>query len=267
MPWPRSAHAVKAVFNPILIVKALLRRFPLGSFEFRLALEAFPRPWYAFGLYHAADLARRLGQTSMSAIEFGVAGGDGLVELERIAVEVEKTVGIRIHCFGFDTGKGLPQESDYRDLPYTWRKGMYEMDQAAVRSRLSRAELVLGDVRSTIPQTLEHGLPGPIGFISFDLDYYTSTTSAFHIFDGPDALYLPRVVCYFDDINSGNQVYHCEDVGELLAIREFNANGTRHHKIRPAYSLASDMPLSPTWAEQIWIYHRFDHAQYNTYIR
>ena len=267
MPWPRAALAVKAICNPVTIVKAFLRRFPLGSFEFRLALEAFPRPWYAFGVYQAADLARRLGLTSISVIEFGVAGGDGLVELERVASEVEKALAIRIHIFGFDTGKGLPQESDYRDLPYTWRKGMYEMDQAAVRSRLSRAQLVLGDVRQTIPQFLERGLPGPIGFISFDLDYYTSTISAFQIFEGADSLYLPRVPCYFDDISSGDNVYHCEDVGELLALREFNANGARHHKIRPAFSLPSSLPLHPDWADQVWIYHRFDHAQYNTYLR
>jgi hypothetical protein len=53
----------------------------------------------------------------------------------------------------------------------------------------------------------------------------------------------------------------------LLALREFNATGTRHHKIRPAFSLASSMPLNPAWADQVWIYHRFDHAQYNTYLR
>lgn len=266
MLWPRAALAIKAVCQPITLLRAFFRTFPIGSFEFRLALEAFPRPWYAFGVYQAAELACRLGLRDISVIEFGVAGGRGLVEMERAAAEVEKALSIRIHVFGFDSGTGLPQESDYRDLPYVWRKGLYQMDEAAVRAQLSRAELVLGDVKTTVPHFLAGGLPGPIGFISFDLDYYSSTVSAFRIFDGADSVILPRVACYFDDINSWNQCYPCEDVGELLAIREFNDAPGRHHRIRPLSCLAGGLPFSSAWAEQVWMYHRFDHIQYNTFL-
>ena len=266
MTVPRAALAWKAILQPTVLVKAFLRRFPLGSFEFRLALEAFRRPWYAYGVWHAADLARRLKLEAVSVIEFGVAGGDGLCELERVAQEAEKALAIKIHVLGFDTGAGMPQAADHRDLPYVWRKGLYRMDVEKVRSRLSRAELVLGDVATTVPHAVRSGLPAPVGFVAFDLDFHSSTAAAFHIFDGADPQYLPRVLCYFDDIQSGDHYWHSEDVGELLAIREFNEFPGRPDRIRPAYNLAASLPFSPAWAERVWVYHRFHHPLYNTYI-
>ena len=72
---------------------------------------------------------------------------------------------------------------------------------------------LMRDVADTVPEFLESGGFSPVGFIAFDLDYYTSTLAALRIFDGPDAYYLPRVLTYFDDISSGEQQYFCEDVG------------------------------------------------------
>ncbi|HEY5681248.1 MAG TPA: hypothetical protein VIS55_14360 [Pseudomonadales bacterium] len=50
-----------------------------------------------------------------------MAGGNGLVEMERIAREVEPLFGVGIEIWGFDSGKGLPAPRDYRDLPYIWQ--------------------------------------------------------------------------------------------------------------------------------------------------
>src|SRR5262245_52306721 len=102
-----SAMAFRAVFQPHVIAKALITRFGLGSFEFRLALDALPRPAYGYGVFHAAQLARRLSIPEIAVLEFGVAGGDGLVELERVAGEVMKVLPTKIRVFGFDTGIGL----------------------------------------------------------------------------------------------------------------------------------------------------------------
>jgi len=266
MPDTTAAAGLRAIFQPLTLVRAAMMRFGLGSFETRLALDAFRRPWYAYGMYEAADLARRLKLPAITAIEFGVAGGDGLVEMEAIARELEKALGVQIHVVGFDTGEGMPEEHDYRDLPYIWKRGLYKMDVDHVKSRLSRAELVLGNVARTVPSILERGLAGPIGFAVFDLDYYSSTVDAFRIFDGPVGAYLPRVLCYFDDIMSGTQMYHCEEVGELLAIREFNESRPKDQKIRPAHNLIGSLPMRPAWAERIWVHHRFEHPQYETYI-
>jgi hypothetical protein len=217
MSVSRSALALKAVLQPHLLVKALVTKFSLGSFEFRLAFDALRRPWFGYSLYHAARLAERLGIPKITALEFGVAMGDGLVEMERMAQEISRVCPTQIQVVGFDTGIGLPAHSDYKDLPYVWRKGHYEMNVAAVRSRLSNAELVLGDVADTVPPFLA-GLTAPIGFISFDLDYYSSTCSALRIFEGSDQAYLPRILCYFDDVVGDDDQLHCEDVGEYVGL-------------------------------------------------
>jgi len=260
----RPAVAFRAALRPHLIAKALITRFGFGSFEFRLALDALPRPAYGYGVYHAAQLAQRLKIPEIAVLEFGVAGGDGLVQMEQVAAEVAAVSPTRIKVFGFDTGIGLPEHSDYRDLPYIWRKGHYRMDVDAVKRRLRQAELVLGDVAVTVPQFLSR-IEAPIGFISFDLDYYSSTVAAFGVFDGPHECYLPRVLSYFDDIVGSDSQLHCEDVGELLAIAEFNRS-PKGHRIRPIHGLASKRLLHSAWAPQMFAYHRFDHPRYGEYI-
>jgi hypothetical protein len=266
MPAPKSALALKAALQPHLLAKALITKFSLGSFEFRLALDALRRPWYGYGLYHAALLAERLRIPRIVALEFGVAMGEGLVEMERLAGEVSRVCLTQIEVVGFDTGHGMPEHSDYRDLPYIWRKGHYRMNSEAVRRRLKTAELVVGDVADSVPSFLSRQTDAAIGFIAFDLDYYSSTCSALRIFDGPDELYLPRVLCYFDDIIGSDEQLHCGDVGELLAIEEFNRSTARAHRIRPIHGLASKRPLASSWSPQMLAYHRYDHNRYCDYI-
>jgi hypothetical protein len=263
---PRSARLLRALMQPETVVRGFLRRVPLGSFEFRMAFDAVERPWYAHGIYEAAQLALRLGLPAISVIEFGVARGAGLVAMEELAGHIEKALNIRIKIFGFDTGEGLPTHQDYRDLPYVWRSGFYKMNVEEVCGRLRKAKLILGDVKNTAPEFLGTGGFPPIGFVSVDLDYYTSTAAALKIFEGPDDRYLPRVLVYLDDVMSADQQYFCEDIGELLAVREFNESATRHHRIRPIHGWKRSHLLSPGWTDSMRMYHRFDHGQYNTYI-
>jgi hypothetical protein len=65
---------------------------------------------------------------------------------------------------------------------------------------------------------------------------------------------------------SGDQQYYCEDVGELLAIREFNENPVRNHRIRPINGWKRSHLLQPAWTEAMWLYHRFEHHRYNDFI-
>ena len=74
----------------------------------------------------------------MSALEFGVAGGNVLA-LESYAREIESELQIEIELYGFDSGAGLPEPRDYRDIPYVWRPGFYPMDEVKLRSRLNRS--------------------------------------------------------------------------------------------------------------------------------
>ena len=223
----------------------------------QLELGLVDRPHYAFGLMRAAVEARSLGYKSVTAVEFGVAGGNGLLALEQYAKQISTEIGIHIRVVGFDTGQGLPAPVDYRDLPHLWAEGDFEMDVDRLRSRLSGAELVLGLVSNTVPEYLEsHDPESPIGFVSFDLDLWSSTVDAFNIFRSTSEHCLPRTWCYFDDI-----VGTTEDVGELLAIREFNEEA-HGRKIRHPYMLRANVPLQPMWSEQMFQTHFFDHSRY-----
>lgn len=196
--------------------------FPLGSVGLRTEYDIWDRPHYAYGIYSAANLATTLGLSSVSVIEFGVAGGNGLRAMEEIAERVSKYFGLEIAVYGFDTGTGMPAPIDYRDLPHVWRAGFYQIEIATLRSQLRNASLILGDVFSTTREFLAIETLAPIGFVSFDLDYYSSTKHAFQIFSGAVPTRLPRVWCYFDDIIYPERACHNQYIGELCAIREFN---------------------------------------------
>jgi len=206
----------------------------------------------------AASLAAALGQRRVAVIEFGVAGGNGLLELERVAGWVERRSGVGIDVYGFDTGRGLPQPQDYRDLPNLWSEGHFPMDHEQLRSCLGRAELELGPVAETVPRFLESG-PAPIGFVSFDLDLYSSTVDAFRIFESPPERLLPRVTCYFDDIIGFS---HGDFAGERLAISEFNQTH-EDRKISQLYGLRYVLLQEKWWTEMMYMFHLFDHPDYN----
>ena len=246
--------------------RALWHKFPIGSVDVRMRCNVFSRPNYAYGVYFSAWLAQRLGLKRISAIEFGVAGGNGLIALQEIADIIGPRFGITVEVVGFDAGTGLPPPVDFRDMPHFFGHGYYRMDEAALRRRLNPAtKLLLGNVNETAKEFFGLGL-GPIGFIAFDLDYYSSTMQAFEIFHGDPATRLPRVHCYFDDLISSELAGANEYVGEMCAIREFNDSHQRQ-KITKFPHLASIRPFPSAWNEQIYIFHDFDHPQYTTNIR
>lgn len=54
----------------------------------------------------------------------------------------------------------------------------------------------------------------PIGFISFDLDYYTSAAAAFRVFADSDNSVLPLVIGHFDDVVCQAQQMHGDNIGK-----------------------------------------------------
>ncbi|HZQ26043.1 MAG TPA: hypothetical protein VFA89_24835 [Terriglobales bacterium] len=242
-------------------MRRLWRKFPVGRVDLRTAFDVWPRPAYAYGTYRAAELAKALAIRHITVIEFGVAGGEGLVALENCADDIGAHFGVGIQVFGFDRGsEGMPAALDYRDLPYVWSKDFYRMDEQKLRARLSTAELVLGDVAETIPLILRR-IKSPIGFISFDLDYYHSTMNAFAVFDGPPTTRLPRVFCYFDDMVCPERACYSEFTGELAAIRDFNARGDRR-KMSQLVNLRWLRHHPQAWNDQMFCFHDFDHPLY-----
>jgi hypothetical protein len=228
-------------------------------------MQALEKAQYAFGIKQAVYLASRLNHPRVSVLEFGVGTGTGLRLMEEYAIELGKASGVSVEVYGFDLGSGLPVPADYRDLPYAWKKGDYVMPVAQVRRQLKIAKLLLGDVRDTLPEFIQSN-PAPVGFISFDLDYYSSTAAAFQIFDSPAEILLPRILCYFDDVASDGRQYHCDRIGELLAISEFNQQAGDRHALSHTWINAPDVKFSAPWQHQLWVYHRFSHLNYTTYL-
>jgi hypothetical protein len=219
------------------------------------------RPSYRWGVLNGAYLAHALATDSISVLEFGVAGGQGLLSLERIAQRVEALFGMRIDVFGFDTGRGLPKPTDYRDLPNLYTESDFTMDVDKLTGLLTKAHLVLGPVEETLGSFL-HASPAPVAFIAFDLDCYTSTMQAFQLLEAEYRFLLPRIYCYFDDILGFT---YSDYTGERLAIAEFNmAHPTR--KLSPIYGLKYFLPVPyyhQPWSELFYLAHFFDHPCYS----
>jgi hypothetical protein len=220
------------------------------------------RPHYRHCMLHAALLARKLGHRRIAAIEFGVAGGNGLVAMEQHAETIRAKTGIETMVYGFDTGYGMPPPQDYRDMPYLWQAGYFMMDVQKLTARLKSTRLMLGDVAQTVSDFTAQEQPPPIGFISFDLDYYSSTVAALKIFLDDHRFLLPRVACYFDDMVGDVDWAYNEFTGELLAIKEFNS-AHDDVKIAPVNGLRFFGRRIPrAWHEQIFVAHLFTHAEY-----
>ncbi|PWT99246.1 MAG: hypothetical protein C5B51_27485 [Terriglobia bacterium] len=245
-------------------LRHLWRKFPVGSAHLRVEFDIWDYPAYAYGVYSAANLARLLGHDGISVIEFGVAGGSGLVALEQISEHLSMELGVRISAFGFDTGQGMPEPTDYRDLPYVWGPGFYRMDPDALRHRLHNAQLLLGNVGDTVKQFCAT-VKDPIGFVSFDLDYHSSTKSALSIFQAHACTRLPRVFCYFDDVIWPERACYSEYAGEYLAIREFNAQ-YEAMKLSKIPHLSWMRQHAAAWNEQMYVLHDFFHPEYCTNI-
>jgi len=224
-----------------------------------------PRPYYAYCIYKATLLAKSLGYPKISIIELGVAGGNGLVNIEEHVSELTKEFGIEYEVYGFDSGQGLPDSDDCRDLQYVWKSGFYQMDLQKLQNRLRLSRLVIGDLRETSPTFISKFKPAPIGCVLIDLDYYTSTKHAFKLFDGPSEYYLPRIYCYCDDIHGVGLRAANEYTGELRAINEFNEENTTR-KIAKEIGLSWLRNHPARWNEQIFIYHDFSHPRYNEFV-
>lgn len=217
------------------------------------------RSHYALCVYESAKLAQKLGIRKISVIELGVAGGLGLINIEKHVAKLKDETETEFEVYGFDLESGLPKSDDYRDMVYKWPESSYQMDLGLLQEKLKSAELIVGDVKETCQNFFEKYEPAPIGCVFFDLDYYTSTRDSFQLFETDQTNYLPRVLCYFDDIRFTN-----EYVGELCAIREFNEAHKTKKIVRP-FNFQYYRP-DVLCADRIFEFHDFLHPKYNSRI-
>lgn len=261
---PLAGRPSVTIYEPGAVDRILAPHSPLDR-PGRLALgyravyhDLFERAGYAYGMLLAAEEARRVGLSRVTAVEFGVWQGHGLKNLCEIAEFLRQTQGIDFDIYGFDSGEGLPAMTDYRDHPDLWQAGSMKMpDFAKLAAELPpNCHLLIGDVASTVPQFLREqaSSAAPVGFVSLDVDLYSSSVSALRLFEAEAEHLLPAVMVWVDD--SYINVMQNSFCGEALAIREFN-EAHLHRKIDRKIVRGDHAPR--LWHHCYYFAHIFDH--------
>lgn len=247
-----------------------------GTLREKVAYDLVDRPPYAFGMLTAADLAKYWGHDTVTIIEFGVAEGAGLKNLCEIGEDVSKETGINFEYYGFDTGAGLPPLKDYRDHPEIWSAGDFKWKDDTISKNLPKeANLIVGDIRDTIMPFLDLiNEQKPIGFVSVDVDIYSSSFSALELFFAEWQKFLPVVPIYFDDIigrkNRLSMLFRNRACGQFRAIDDFNKDPRakeariidKVHNLKSRFCLKEEM-----WLDMMYAAHILNHPARNTQAR
>lgn len=230
-----------------------------GGYRAKVAFDLIERRRYAFAVLKAADYAADLGLRKIYVLEFGVAAGAGLANLAWLAKQTTEVTGVAIEIVGFDAGTGMPRPRDYRDYPEEFIEGDFPLpDRAALEKNLPKeVRVVYGPVAETARGFVD-GVDAPVGFISFDLAYYSSTVEAMAVLEGPADHYLPITPVYLGAVRMDNAN---PAVGELLAAAEFN----RDHPMRQVHPFTAlrekRIFRRGEWLNQIYALHVLDHPR------
>lgn len=229
-----------------------------GSFRLKVDFDLVLRSQHAYALLKAADDAKKIGKERVSVIEFGVANGAGLFNIQSIAKRITKTTGIYFDIYGFDTGKGMPPPTSYKDHPDLYAEGDFPMDFEKLQNALdSNTKLVIGPINETMPKFLEQDFKSsPIGFISIDVDYYSSSVESLKVLEKESTAYLPRVTIYLDDLQDDSHNTWC---GELAAINEFTQNHEYRKIERHTFLRGFRIFKNAKWIDHMFFAHILDH--------
>ena len=227
---------------------------------FSLVFKTF-RPHYESIVFEACVEAKKLGFKDISVVELGVAGGNGILALEKYKDRIEKVLGINIHIYGFDLGCGLPEIKVPEDLPFKFKEGQFSTD-IEVHKEKFRSKIFYGDIKDTVGEFIKTN-PATIGCVFVDLDLYTSTVKFLSQIPKLEKVLLPRTLFYFDDIF--DREYHVGQFnGELKAINEFNDS---HDKFKLSSSIDHIIDYKfPLAKGSIFTLHSFHNKLYNKYI-
>jgi len=219
------------------------------------------KPHYESVLLESCKEAKKLGINSVSVLELGVAGGNGIIALEKYKKSIESHLKIKIDIYGFDTGEGMPQSSLKEDLVFVFKPGQFKIDKDLIAKKIN-SKIFYGDVKNTVSEFIKLN-PSKISCIFFDLDYYSSTKAFLDQINNLKKYLLPRVLCYFDDLHVPEK-YISNINGVPLAIDEFNSFNT-NYKLGASVDHILDFKF-PLAKSLVYILHDFNNPDYNKFI-
>ncbi|AIQ95500.1 hypothetical protein EW14_1489 [Prochlorococcus sp. MIT 0604] len=230
------------------------------DFSKKIDYDLVPRYPYAFGIKEAFTLANIEKVDKILIIEFGVASGSGLFNMSYIASKLSRIYKVDYEIIGFDTGVGMPKPLDYKDHPEKYREGDFPSLKLKNTKLPEKTRVIYGEISGTIDKFVEkHKLnDNVIGFVSLDVDYYSSTKEALKIFNMPASNYLSRTPIYNDD---ESHLDHNDYCGALLAINEFNKNNELR-KFSKMHNLRNKgIFKNASFLDQMYFYHVLDHEE------
>jgi len=230
-----------------------------GTLRKRIEFDLVLRQQHAYSLLDAADQAKKYGYTKVSIFEFGVAAGAGLLNLQSLAKRITTFTGIGFDIYGFDTGTGMPSPVSFKDHPELYQTGDFPMDFEKLEKKLdNNTQLVLGPISNSIVKFLALNFShAPIGFISIDVDYYSSTVDALNLFKHSATNFLPRVVIYLDDLEDLSHNSYC---GEQAAVHEFTSQNPLRPIEKHPFLRGYRLFKNARWIDHIYQCHVLDHA-------
>jgi hypothetical protein len=242
--------------EPLIYNLVSLLVLVFGSFSKKIDYDLVPRQPYAFGLKTAFMEAKSAKVKKIVIIEFGVASGAGLFNLAFIAQRLSAELDVDYEIIGFDTGKGMPRPLDYRDHPEKYGYGDFPPLGLDPSKLPKKTRLVIGEIASSLSEFEKQlGEGARIGFVSIDVDYYSSTKDCLSLFCYHQSRYLPKIVIYLDDVNN---IDHNQFCGELLAIYEFNKKDLPRKFCKMTQLKNWRIFKNAIWLEQMYFLHILD---------
>ena len=235
-----------------------------GNYEKQIEWDLILKQQHSYGIMKAAKLAKELKIDSMTVIEFGVANGTGLINIQSICKKITKLLDIKFNIYGFDNLVGLPKPEGFKDHPDLYQESDYPLqDIEKLKNRLNEnTKLIIGDVKDTVPEFKKNDFKNsPIGFVSFDLDYYSSTKNALDILNIESENLLPIIDIYFDDISDYKHNSKC---GQYLAIDEFNKNQALRLLEQHKFLRKKRIFQRAKWIDHMYQLHVLDHKEKNS---
>lgn len=230
-----------------------------GNLEQKINFDLKIRFQHAYCLLEAAKQAKKIKKKKITVIEFGVANGAGLLNIQKLTKEITKYLDIEFEIFGFDLGKGLPEIQDYRDHPELYSQDDFPMNMKnELEKKLdTNVHLVIGDIKDTLLILNDINLEEcPIGFLSFDMDLYSSTKKSLQLLNEKPGFFLPIVYLYFDDLEHSS---HNSRSGELLAIKEFNDLNDKRFIEKHTFLKSKRIFQRARWIDHVFFLHILDH--------